>query len=485
MENNEKTVLKWEDFFKEEKPKEKEILKAPKHQKKNFIFALISYIVVMFLVALAVQLIIVQDPNNIEYSSPEDVLIERMSQDLNAVGMVTSEAYNAYFKETELFNIYDSYQGYILFYNHDNTYVRDFKALRPISYLFENDYVLSSWDNTSDTHINTYVNEDLPLAISSHFETIKLVAFEETLIDEVAADETAIALIDQSIYDTYYSSYNQNVIAQAYDNDYYILVNENNSYKDHILASQNNMRLYLTEYDAYEDGTEVNRYTYEEQTVPLSVTPTDLQYFHSIFAMDVQLTGMASGLSNFIIYIVAFGVIVLLLKSSLIFDFKQLKLDGIGKLAIAVIIGYVIIIIGNNVAGALQNILSVALDHPIEEAANQASIEAILHSNGAVFMILSAVILGPVVEELVFRKSIFGLFKNQYVALVISAILFGSIHLLNEATLTAGLVNGISYIVMGFVFGGIYIYYNKNIYYTIAIHMVSNLISILAVLFLL
>jgi hypothetical protein len=100
-----------------------------------------------------------------------------------------------------------------------------------------------------------------------------------------------------------------------------------------------------------------------------------------------------------------------------------------------------------------------------------------------VLIFISAVIIGPVVEELIFRKAIFGLISNDKVALAVSTFIFGAIHLLGEASILEALVNGVAYFVMGFVFGYIYLKNNRNIMVPIIVHVLSNLISVIGILF--
>jgi membrane protease YdiL (CAAX protease family) len=100
-------------------------------------------------------------------------------------------------------------------------------------------------------------------------------------------------------------------------------------------------------------------------------------------------------------------------------------------------------------------------------------------------MVLSAVILGPIVEELIFRKAIFGLFKSDYAGLAVSTLAFGAIHLLSESSIASALVNGITYFIMGLIFGYIYIKNNRNLYAPLAVHIISNAVSVFMLLFIL
>jgi membrane protease YdiL (CAAX protease family) len=128
--------------------------------------------------------------------------------------------------------------------------------------------------------------------------------------------------------------------------------------------------------------------------------------------------------------------------------------------------------------------LSNALSIPVSESVNQMTIVRMLNSNGVVFIVISAVIIGPIVEELVFRKAMFGLIKNNIIAIVVSSLIFGAIHLTAEASIAEALINGISYFAMGLVFGFIYIKNNRNIMAPIAVHILVNLISVIGSLLL-
>jgi len=148
-------------------------------------------------------------------------------------------------------------------------------------------------------------------------------------------------------------------------------------------------------------------------------------------------------------------------------------------------VGYLYLIIGNIVASYVQTFLGDLLSIAPAQSVNQVSIESALSSSGAIFMILAAVILGPIIKELIFRKAIFGLIKSDHVALAVSTFVFGAVHLLGESSLTSALVNGIAYFTMGLIFGYIYLKNDKNIMVPIAVHILSNFISIVVILFIL
>lgn len=87
-------------------------------------------------------------------------------------------------------------------------------------------------------------------------------------------------------------------------------------------------------------------------------------------------------------------------------------------------------------------------------------------------LFISSGILGPILEELLFRKKLLTellKFNNKYVALLLSSFIFSFLH--------NGLVTMIYAFILGIVFGLFYIKY-KNIKLTILMHMAANIIVI-------
>src|SRR5699024_5518915 len=89
------------------------------------------------------------------------------------------------------------------------------------------------------------------------------------------------------------------------------------------------------------------------------------------------------------------------------------------------------------------------------------------------FLLLPA-ILGPIIEELVFRKVIFGSLRNRmgvHASAVVAALIFAVVHMDLEHTLI--------YFVMGLVFTFLYVKTNRIIVPIIA-HMSMNTMAVVA-----
>lgn len=161
----------------------------------------------------------------------------------------------------------------------------------------------------------------------------------------------------------------------------------------------------------------------------------------------------------------------LLFVATVIIFFKPLKkqlLDkSVNKLAVFFtgVIGFFILIAASMVTSAICSLFSQT-----DNSLNQMTIELICKNGYLVPMFFLTVIFAPISEELVFRKSVFGLFRNKWVGLVVSSIGFGLIHVLGGGDY----IYLISYAASGFVLGGIYLYSNKNIYASIIAHMINN-----------
>lgn len=93
-----------------------------------------------------------------------------------------------------------------------------------------------------------------------------------------------------------------------------------------------------------------------------------------------------------------------------------------------------------------------------------------------------AIVVAPIVEELVFRLSVFKLAINKYLAFILSSVLFTVAH--SVISLNMGimyfLADSLVYLPMSLVLGFIYFKY-RNIYLNIGLHILNNLISIIVI----
>lgn len=118
---------------------------------------------------------------------------------------------------------------------------------------------------------------------------------------------------------------------------------------------------------------------------------------------------------------------------------------------------------------------------------NQESIEIMVKYSSLSFilMILSVCIIGPIVEELVFRKAFFELINNDKIAIAVSSFLFGIIHVLtSKGTIIEMIAYTLPYFATGLIFCIMYKKSNRNIISTITLHIIINTLSIFLIVLL-
>lgn len=122
-------------------------------------------------------------------------------------------------------------------------------------------------------------------------------------------------------------------------------------------------------------------------------------------------------------------------------------------------------------------------------AANEASNRELLNQN-LVFSIIAMVFLGPILEEIVFRKGFKNVFENKTVFLIFTSLLFGSMHIIssidfNNISLFLQNWQQILYIIpystLGFFFGKAYLE-TDCIFTSITAHIFHNGLTILIII---
>lgn len=321
------------------------------------------------------------------------------------------------------------------------------------------------------------------LSVSSFKKTIDQ---NEGVIQAIISDGSGMTLLPENIYQIYEDDYQSYAVSVGSYLGYDVIINASNYDGFNYLLDDNNQldAMHLEEIMTGQKLTwdELNKFSivfYESSLNPLpSAVTVDATL---IDQATVNLTGFSSSLWNFIVYILLTPVLVfVLLKREITADLLVYKNRWFTEFLPAVLIGYALVLVGNFVANFVSMQLGTLLGVMPTTAMNQLSIEQSLQSTGVIFMFISAVFLGPIAEELIFRRSIFKLFKRDWLALIVSAFAFGGVHLLSENTIEGVVVNGSIYIMLGFVFGYLYLRNKKNLAIIISIHMVSNLISVLA-----
>ncbi len=204
-------------------------------------------------------------------------------------------------------------------------------------------------------------------------------------------------------------------------------------------------------------------------------------YLNTEYFSTIKTILIMSSVGNFVIYLILFAVCIFVYKKDILFDLKFLKnkynpLCFIFITLFIFIIYYSLTLLSGVLVQMINNLFKV------DTSINQQTIVEILKVS-PVLMFISAGILGPIVEELIFRKSIFGLIKSKKKALIISTLAFALIHVISS--IGAGynviqlIVLTLPYLTGGLIFGVIYIIVEKNIIIPCIIHILSNIIAMI------
>lgn len=89
----------------------------------------------------------------------------------------------------------------------------------------------------------------------------------------------------------------------------------------------------------------------------------------------------------------------------------------------------------------------------------------------------SVVILAPIVEEIVFRKAIFDLNSNKVMAIVVSSLVFGLIHIVSSIGSPDDMWFTLTYIIIGATLSTVYYKTDEQLVYSMSVHMTINLVA--------
>lgn len=187
-----------------------------------------------------------------------------------------------------------------------------------------------------------------------------------------------------------------------------------------------------------------------------------------------------NAIGNMLVYLLLFVALIIIMRGFLAEDFKKLK----EKKPL-----YFLIFI---LCAILLATASALMDHFIPKIVgttsdNQSSITNVFkYKEYWLPMILMTVIFAPVVEELVFRKSIFTILGKYsvWISIAVSTFAFSIIHMTSTTSIAVWkwFVIYLSYIICGLALSLIYKYSGKNIYASIFAHMLNNLVAVIIII---
>ena len=119
-----------------------------------------------------------------------------------------------------------------------------------------------------------------------------------------------------------------------------------------------------------------------------------------------------------------------------------------------------------------NNIIYRFMDIPANQQANE-----LILSNFPIYAVISIVVCGPFIEEMVFRLSFKEHIKNKYVFLILTTLIFAGIHIIPSMKSPIELLYLIPYGALALSFG-ITVQKTDNIFTTVLIHTFHNTMAV-------
>lgn len=164
-------------------------------------------------------------------------------------------------------------------------------------------------------------------------------------------------------------------------------------------------------------------------------------------------------------------IIFLIYKKDMLTDWKDFKKNW-KKYFEEYIKYWVILLVLMYASNALIMIIQKLLGHSQDIANNEEEVRRLINSY-PIYMIISAIILGPLEEEMVFRKTCRKIFRNKWVFIIVSGLFFGLMHVITTIKEPLDLLYIISYSIPGCIFAYVYDK-SKNLFVNTMLHTIHN-----------
>lgn len=173
-----------------------------------------------------------------------------------------------------------------------------------------------------------------------------------------------------------------------------------------------------------------------------------------------------------LMYSILIALFIPLMKNEFKLSIEPLKRKSAGTTIIEVLVGCVIVYGAMYVGSIITMLLGGETN-----SENQNYIEELLRSSSSFLLIPVLCVIGPVVEELVFRGALQGALAKlkmpKILSVIIAGTLFGLIHVMEAGDY----IQLPAYLFGGLAFGFIY-FKSENIYVSMSVHIIYNSVSV-------
>lgn len=158
-------------------------------------------------------------------------------------------------------------------------------------------------------------------------------------------------------------------------------------------------------------------------------------------------------------------LLIVFLAKTIAADFKGFR-KHLGYNLLTIFLGFIVIYLVQLGLTQLYDLLKIE-----GTSGNQTAIEDALGSSTGILMVLSAVLLAPLSEELLFRHLLFGVVEKKLhapviIAVMVSALLFALMHGTD--------IFYFQYLALALILCGSYVLFDHNIFIPIGIHFLNN-----------
>lgn len=161
-------------------------------------------------------------------------------------------------------------------------------------------------------------------------------------------------------------------------------------------------------------------------------------------------------------------ILIIIYRRELIKEFKLFKKNLLENLDTGIkywLIGLLVMMISNII---ITYILG------LNQAQNEQAVQKMINKM-PIMMLITAGFIAPITEEITFRKTFKNIFLNKYLFIILSGLVFGSMHVITSYSNPLELLYIIPYGSLGMAFATMY-YKTDTIYTSISMHMLHNTI---------
>jgi|GEM_PF-6116324 len=316
----------------------------------------------------------------------------------------------------------------------------------------------------------------------------------EKIFYEVSNNSEYVSVVNEDIFYQYIEDYNVTVGARVIvgTNNYFIFNNFSeftiNEYINSSQLSFSAAAQFFQETPLTLNGTTFKVISSAHNVATSTFSPlTQLgnSNIRLVDKMNINITSPTNqALFMGLNYLVLLISLILILKPVIKIDYKKTLTKGLNVFILKSLVCLGVMIAATVVVSQITNLVAQQIGYH-GNSNNQLSIEQMFTTSNMWILLITVVLVGPIVEELVFRKALHGIIRGKWQKIAISSVVFALIHLIPEMlalNIQGVLFNLPGYLVPGMMFGYFYERYDRNVFIPITAHVMLNLISALQIL---